>query len=197
MSLISGTITNKKGNPMEGVYVSLKDSEFEDMFSTLTNENGEYFLEAADGYYPHMYAVREYAENYLEFWCQNINLYENTVINASIDKLEIYGLHCFRIKGGYPALTIYFRPMSLVKQKAGQSNICPDITKDCIKISINGDESKILHLNKVEEYVGNSCVYAYLLQASIPDKLLPRDKNLLDVQIEDLDGFFGQASLFF
>lgn len=197
MSVINGTITDKKGNPMEGVSVSLMNSQFEDMFSTVTNENGEYFLEAAEGYYPYMYAVREYAENYLEYWCQNINLSENTVINASIDKLEVYGLHCFRIKGGYPSLNIYFRPMSLVKQKAGNSDICPNITNDSIKISINGTHSTILNLNKVEEYVGDSCVYAYLLQASIPDKLLPIDKNLLDVQILDLDGFFGQASIFF
>ncbi|MBP2022980.1 hypothetical protein J2Z44_002805 [Clostridium punense] len=38
---------------------------------------------------------------------------------------------------------------------------------------------------------------AYFVQVSVPNELLPENKNFLDVQVSDLDGLFGQASIFF
>ena len=197
MSLIKGVITDKNKCKLDGVYVALFNSEFEEILCTTTNEHGEYMLEAKDGYYPFMVAVKEYKDNFLEFWCQNINLESNITINAAIDKLEVYGLHCFIVKGGYPSVMVYFRPMSLEKFKLGERDICPNMINSSIKVSINGFESEVYKVSKVEEY-GRACsLTAYLIQVSMPDELLPENKNMLVVQVLDLDGLFGQASIFF
>ncbi|MPM91320.1 hypothetical protein SDC9_138448 [bioreactor metagenome] len=154
-------------------------------------------LEAKNGYYTFMVAVKDYGEKFLEFWCQNINLESNITINAAIDKLEVYGLHCFIVKGGYPSMMVYFRPMSLEKFKLGERDICPNMINSSIKVSINGYESKVYKVNKVEEYGRDCSMTAYLVQVSIPKELLPDNKNTLVVQVSDLDGLFGQAAIFF
>ncbi|WP_017415795.1 hypothetical protein [Clostridium tunisiense] len=197
MSVIKGVITHQNKFTLEGGYVALLNSTFEEVCCATTNEQGEYSLEAEDGYYPFMVAVKEYGENFLEFWCQNINLKNNITINAAIDKLEIYGLHCFTVKGAYPSMMVYFRPMSLDKFKLGEKDIGPNIINSSIKVSINGYESEVYKVNKVEEYSKDCSMTAYLLQVSVSDELLPENENMLDVQVSDLDGLFGQASIFF
>ena len=197
MGIITGIISDKDAKAISGVSVRLMDEYFKEVISTTTNGNGEYCLNAEEKYYPFMIAVKEYGENYLEFWCQNINLNGDITINASIDKLEIYGLHCFRIYGAYPALTVYFRPMSLVKYKKGNIDISPNITEDSIKVFINNENVKVFKINKVKEYSEENCMTAYLIQVSLPEKLLNKNGNLFDIQVLDLDGLFGQASIFF
>lgn len=197
MKKISGTITNKSGEALESVIVALQDSRFEDVFSTTTNKNGEYLLEAEEGYYPYLYAVREYAENFLEYWCQNINLINDIEINAKIDKLEIFGLNCFVIKGAYPALTIYFRPMSLVRVFNKEKDIAPNLLPEMINVSVNGIPSKVYLVNKVEEFGGDSNMTAYLMQISSPSELLEKEKNFLHIHIVDELGNIGEASLYF
>ncbi|NLJ89931.1 MAG: carboxypeptidase regulatory-like domain-containing protein [Clostridiales bacterium] len=197
MGSIRGTISDKNGKAMSKVSVKLLNENFEEIISTITNEDGEYHLNTENGHYPFMLAVKDYKEKYLEFWCQNINLNKDIIINGSIDKLEVYGLHCFRILGAYPSLTVYFRPMSLEKYNKGEDDISPNITNDSIKAFINSENIKILKINKIKEYLGDTCLTAYLIQVSLPEILLNKNENLLDVQIFDLEGFFGQASIFF
>jgi hypothetical protein len=155
-------------------------------------------LEVQKRYYPFLVAVKDYGVNFLEYWCQDITVAEKEVlINASIDKLEIYGLYCFRIKGAFPALTVYFRPMSLVKYLKCEVDISPNVNDDSIKASINGEKSKILTVNRVEEYGGEQNLQGFLMQISMPSKGRPEKDNFLDVQVTDSDGHFGQASIFF
>ena len=197
MGLVTGIISDKDGKAMNNVSVVLMNENFEEMTSTMTNEEGEYCLNTEANYYPFMTAFKDYKEKYLEFWCQNINLNKDIVINGSIDKLEIYGLHCFRILGAYPSLTVYFRPMSLEKYNKGEVDISPNITNDSIKAFINNEVVKILKVNKIKEYCGEISLTAYLMQVSLPETLLSKNENLLDIQILDLDGYFGQALIFF
>ncbi|QAT39628.1 carboxypeptidase-like regulatory domain-containing protein [Clostridium sp. JN-9] len=197
MKKISGIITNKSGEVLENVFVALKDSRFEDVLSTTTNENGEYLLEAEEGYYPFLIAVREYAENFLEYWCQNIYLIGDIEINAKIDKLEIYGLNCFVIKGAYPALTIYFRPMSLSRICKKEKDIAPILSSEMVNASVNGIPSKIYLLNKVREFCGDCNMTAYLMQISHPSELREKEKNLLHIHVMDESGNIGEASLYF
>ena len=194
---IRGVVTDKRGAAPEGATVGLKNSRFEDMFATTTDKNGEYLLEADSGYYPFLYAVKEYADNFLEYWCQNIALADDMVINALIDRLEVYGLHCFVIKGAYPALTIYFRPMSLAKYQAGREDIAPDLSSEMVSVSANGYPLKIYLLNTVEEFAGDRSMTAYLMQASYPSELLPEGQNFLDIRVADEVGDMGEASLYF
>ena len=194
---ITGIISDKNGKAMNKVSVILMDKNFKEITSTMTNKDGEYCLNPEGNHYPFMVAFKDYKEKYLEFWCHNINLNKDIIINGSIDKLEVYGLHCFRILGAYPSLTVYFRPMSLEKYNKGEDDISPNITNDSIKAFINSENIKILKINKIKEYLGDTCLTAYLIQVSLPEILLNKNENLLDVQIFDLEGFFGQASIFF
>jgi len=168
MGLIKGIISDKNGKAMNDVSVTLMDENFQQIISTMTNEDGKYCLNAENKYYPFMIAVKEYKENYLEFWCKNITLNKDIVINASIDKLEIYGLHCFRVLGAYPSLTVYFRPMSLERFDKGEADIPPNITEESIKVKINDEDIEVFKVNKVEEYCGEISLTAYLIQVSLP-----------------------------
>lgn len=197
MKQITGIISDKNGKPIDQASVILMNKKFEQIVSVLTNENGEYCIKAEENHYPFLIAVKDYKENNLEFWCQNIHLNKDLNIDASIDKLEIYGLHCFRVLGAYPALTIYFRPMSLDKFKRGEADIAPIFTDESIRVTVNKEELEVLKVNRVEEYSGEINMTAFLIQVSLPKNLLGNDENLLDLHLLDLDGFFGQASIFF
>ncbi len=194
---IRGVVADKEGAALEGATVGLKNSQFEDVLLTTTNRNGEYLLEADVGYYPFMYAVKGYADEFLEYWCQNIRLADDMVIDAQIGRLEVYGLHCFVIKGAYPALTIYFRPMSLTKYQAGREDIAPDLSSEMIHVSVNGCPLEVYLLNTVEEFAGDRNMTAYLIQASYPSELLPMGNNFLKVRVTDKAGDMGEASLYF
>lgn len=197
MKKIVGIVTNRDNKPLSGVNVVLKNHEFRDMFSTTTNNNGEYILEADGGYYPYIFAVREYGENYLEYWGQNIYLTDNLEINMKIGKLEIYGLNCFVIKGGYPALTVYFRPMSLRKALAEEEDIAPNLVPRMISAVVNENHAKVYLLNKVQEFVGENTMTAYLMQISCPSEEREKNKNFLQLHIEDEDGDIGEASIYY
>lgn len=194
---IRGVVTDKQGVALEDATVGLKNSQFEDILVTTTDKNGEYLLEPELGHYPFLYAVKEYGASFLEYWCQNITLSDDMVINTQIDRLEIYGLHYFVIKGAYPALTIYFRPMSLAKYQAGREDIAPDLSSEMIYVSVNGRPAEVYLLNTVEEFAGDRNMTAYLMQASYPSELLREGKNFLTVRVTDEVGDVGEASLYF
>lgn len=196
MGTIRGKITNKFGDPIEKAIVALKGKKFEDLYTTHTNEYGNYELDVENREYPYLFAVKDYKVDNLEFWCQDINLKDDIEINASIDKLEIYGLKAFKIDGGYPALMIYFRPMSLVNYLKGSSDIFPNL--DSIEVKINNEKSEIYVVNQVEEFAGNGeTMKAYLLHISMPAYGLKEIDNYLSVEIIDTDGNLGQASTYF
>lgn len=197
MGVIKGKITNKFGEPVEKATVALKDKDFENLYVTYTEEDGSYKLDVEDREYPYLFAVKDYAVDNLEFWCQDINLKNDREINASIDKLEVYGLKVFKIDGAYSkALMVYFRPMSLIKHLQHLKDIFPEVER--FDITINGKESKIHVVNQVEEYVGDGKRdKAYLLHVAIPEEGLKESDNYLSVQIVDTDGNLGQAATYF
>ena len=197
MHKIFGTVKDKKERVLNGVTVSLMNEYFEDVATTFTNENGKYILEAESRHYPYLIIVRDYAEKFLEYWCQNISLNKDIEINCAIDKLEIYGLHCFKIKGASPALTVYFRPMSLEKQLNGEIDIVPRLKKEQMTVHINAESSKVFVLNEVKEYSQDMNMTAYLMQVSLPEKYYPVNENFIDIRINDEHGNYGQASMYF
>lgn len=196
MKKIYGVISDKQGKPIEGVFVALKDSHFEDLYTTETGSDGSYELVAESKVYPYLIAVKDYAVHNLEFWCQDLDLSEDLRIDACIDKLEIYGLKVFKVDGAYPAVMIYFRPMSLAKHLANASDLFPDL-KD-IRVFMNQTESEIYAVNEVQEYVGDGkFAKALLLHASITKEDLPKKNNYVVVQVVDAEGHLGQAAMYF
>ncbi len=93
--IISGQVTDFNNNPIDSVSIHLKDRNFRNLYSTLTDKNGK---------------------TKLEYWTWNVPVYKNLEINPQYDKIEIYGINVFE-----PQVTpqntyiIYFRPMSLSK----------------------------------------------------------------------------------
>lgn len=189
---ISGYVIDKNGIHIEGATIEIKNEKFETLYQAYSNKLGYYEIDAESKKYPFLMGVKDYAESNLEFWCQNIDLTKDVSLDFSFDKLEIYGLHVFRVKGGYPSLMIYFRPMSLEKFKLGEKDIAPDLKK--INVKIDDQSVDICFVNKVWEFVGDRNMTAYLIQVEIPNG--QTDWNLVSVEITDEQGNYGQAKIF-
>lgn len=195
MGMIKGQVTDKNNKPVEGADVGVMNRDFEPVYRTVTDAEGGYTLEIPDGYYPFFMAVKEYGEKNLEYWCNGIELGGQLELNCQIDKLEIYGLHVFEVKGAGPALTVYFRPMSLVKVLNKEPDIAPELTEESLTCFVNGVKCNLLVMNTVKECTSDGLLTAYLIQISRPDNMT--EKNKLDILLRDKDGNLGMASLFF
>lgn len=195
MGIIRGQVRDKENRPIEGVDVSIMNWDFEQIYQTRTDAEGFYALEAPDGHYPFLTAVKDYGEKNLEYWCSQIELEGQLEISCQIDKLELYGLHVFEVKGAAPALTVYFRPMSLVKYLNQETDIAPELTEESLHCYVNGEECEVLVQNAVKEYAPDGLLTAWLIQISRPGNLAERNK--LELLLRDRDGNLGMAGLFF
>ena len=189
---IYGSVKDKNGNPISGASIEVKEESFETIYQCESDVLGAYALDLPAGHYPFLIAVKDYASQNLEYWCQNINLTQDLQLDLRFDSLEIYGLHAFRVKGAYPSLMIYFRPMSLERYKRGEEDICPEIKE--IHESVDGVPVSVLRQNKVPEYVGENDMTAFLIQVDLPAQTTAWKR--LDVEIWDEAGAFGMATLF-
>lgn len=190
--LLSGYTRDKDLNPIAGANVYIMSERFEPLHQTVSDEKGFYSFNLHAGKYKYLVAVKDYGEKYLEYWCENIDLSEDRSIDARFDTLEVYGLNVFRVMGGHPALMVYFRPMSLEKFRAGEADICPDITS--IRAFVNGGEVSILETNKVREFAGDRSMSAYLIQAALPEGV--NNWERVDIEITGDGGAFGMATIF-
>lgn len=190
--ILSGYTMDKDSNPIAGANVYIISANFEPLHQALSDENGFYSFDLPEGKYKYLVAVKDYNEKYLEYWCENIDLSEDRIIDARFDTLEVYALNAFRVNGGHPALMVYFRPMSLKKVLAGEKDICPEIKS--IRAFVNGAEVAVLETNKVREFAADMTMGAYLIQIALPEGV--NDWERLDVEIRDEADAFGMATLF-
>lgn len=190
--MLSGYTRDKDSNPIAGANVYIMSERFEPLHQTVSDEKGFYSFDLPAGKYKYLVAVKDYGEKYLEYWCENIDLSDDSSIDARFDTLEVYGLNVFRVMGGHPALMVYFRPMSLEKFRAGEADICPDITS--IRAFVNGGEVSILETNKVREFAGDQSMGAYLIQAALPEGV--NEWERVDIEITGDGGAFGMATIF-
>ncbi|MBQ1372465.1 MAG: carboxypeptidase regulatory-like domain-containing protein [Oscillospiraceae bacterium] len=188
-----GHTLDKLGEPIANAQILVKDRHFQTLYETESDAHGTYSLELPAGNYPFIMAVRDYAERYLEYWCQNLHLTQDTQLDLSFDSLELYGLHVFQVLGGYPSLMLYVRPMSLEKFKqGGVADCCPDIQS--IRVLVDRQEVSLLVQSKVEEFIGDGAMTALLIQVSLPEQ--QASWHRLDVEIRDNSGAFGAATIF-
>lgn len=196
--MITGKVTDFNGKSLDSVTIQLKNRAFENIYETLSDSNGNYSLEVNKGDYYCLYAIKlsEYRVNRLEYWAWNIPVYEDMIINPQYDRMEIYGISVFEPQvTPQETYMIYFRPMSLQKTLVLESkqnidnkesleadqaedllektskliNISPDtITSDELKIEINGEEVKIVGINKTTEYARGILMYGYYVQVLKP-----------------------------
>ena len=187
-----GNVCDKNGNPVNDAIIEVKNEQFSTVYNTMSDENGCYSIDLPAGKYPFIIAIKDYGVNFLEFWCQNINIGQDTRLDVRFDTLEIYGLHVFGVKGAFPSLMVYFRPMSLGKYKSGETDICPEIKS--LRVYINEKEVPVLKQNSVLEYCGDRDMNAYLVQTALPDGVDAWER--LDIEIRDADDAFGMATIF-
>lgn len=190
--MLNGHTFDRYGKPLGGVVVEVKNESFQTIYSAESAEDGSFSVELPDGVYPFVTAVKEYGQNYLEYWCQNVDTAQAAALEITVDTLELYGLHVFRVKGGLDALMVYFRPMSLKKFQNGEADICPDVAQ--INVFVNGKPAEILVENTVKESVGDMEMTAYLLHVGNPEAAQGRAR--IDVKLTDTEGSCGAASIF-
>ncbi len=195
MGILYGQVTDKTHQPVSEADVVIMDRNFQPTAQTQTTKDGHYRLTLPDGHYPFFVAVKDYGVNGLEYWCHDLLLAGDLALDCQIDKLEIYGLNLFAIKGAGSTLSIYFRPMSLEKFQAGDQDIAPDITAESLTVLVNNEPCKLLVMNPVKEYTSDGLLTGWLIQVARPEKLLSRNK--LDLRVVDAAGNLGMGSLFF
>ena len=186
-----GTTKDKNGNALPEVLIEIKDESFHTLYQTKSDARGIYSIELPVGTYAFLTAVREYGESYLEYWCQNICITREVRLDIKIDTLEVYGLQVFTVKGAYPSLMIYFRPMSLTKYQNHDADICPNLQK--MRVWINEKEAPILATNHVKEHIGERTLNAFLIQAALPGNV---KWERLDLEILDETNAYGAATVF-
>ena len=189
---IEGYVTDKNKSPIANALIEVKGENFVTLFSTESKEDGHYMLDIPTGKYPFLTAVKDYGVNYLEYWCQNISLQANMSLDMSFDKLEIYGLHVFSVKGAGNSLMVYFRPMSLPKFQQGMRDIAPE--KIIIKASIDNQEMPVINTNLVKEFTDGYELSAYLIQVETSESDISWHK--FDLQITDADNHYGAATIY-
>ncbi len=189
---LSGRVWDRYGKALEGVTVEVKDEDFETLYKAESDKNGNYAIDLPATRFPFVTAVKEYAQNYLEYWCHNVDMSADKELNMTVDTLEIYGTNVFEIKGGYNGLMVYFRPMSLKKFKSGLADICPDIKH--IIVCVDGQNAEVLTVNKVKEYGEGTTMTAFLLHVKNPNA--DRSWSKTEITVYDEDGNYGMASVF-
>ena len=189
---IEGYVTDKNQSPVANAVIEVKGEDFVTLFSTESRQDGYYVLDIPAGQYPFLTAVKDYGVHFLEYWCQNIALEADMSLDIRIDKLEIYGLHVFSVKGACNSLMAYFRPMSLPKFQQGLQDIAPE--DFVIQVSIDNQEMRVIHVNLVKEFVDGCALSAYLIQVETSESNIQWHK--FDLQITDADTHYGAAAIY-
>ena len=190
--ILEGHVTDKNKLPITNAIIEIKGENFATLYQTESDGIGYYKLDIPAGKYPFLTAVKDYGTNYLEYWCQNISLPYSSSLDMRIDKLEVYGLHVFSVKGSGNSLMVYFRPMSLCKFQEGMQDIAPDGI--VIKVTIDNEEVRVIRTNLVKEFAGGRDMSAYLIQVETSKANMPWHK--LDLEITDADDHYGAATIF-
>jgi len=148
---IKGIVSDFQENPINNACLRLVDSHFTPIYSTYSNEFGEYVLTNikrgrylalmvfGEQEYPHARAVPE-KDMRLEFWAWNIVAEVDLIINPHYHRLELYSTIVFQENGGVPGFFIYTRPMSLSKAFNNLKNSGQN--KDLIDVSIEYENIK-------------------------------------------------------
>lgn len=190
--LLSGFITDKNQAPIANAAVDLKDEHFETVYQAFSDDAGYYQLDVPPGHYPFLTAVKDYAVHYLEYWCQDIPLTKPLSLDVSFDRLEVYGLHVFPVKGAGNGLMAYFRPMSLDKYQRGEKDLAPEGIS--VTALVDGAPAPILQVSPVKEVAGGQEMTAYLVQIQAPSGGTVWNK--CELQIQDQDSNYGAAAIF-
>lgn len=224
--VIKGHVTDYHGKPLKNVSVAWQDRLFtKALFEAVTDSTGYYEAKVKKGCYSNMSALNmdEYIvtgfslpekDLRLEFWGWNFIADRDTTFDMQYNRLEVYGVNVFRIEGGTPAYTIYCRPMSLTrtlsynrdnagnvsfkKEPSGRVRFAPSPKQMKIKVTINGEEVKVLDEKEIDEFwTDSTSSNAYLLTVDLPKQKCNLPYSIFRIQMTDTEnGDRGEAVYF-
>lgn len=204
MHKLHGRVTDFEGIPIDSAMILVKDVNFDDKYTTFSNEEGYYELEVAEGKYASIASVRiqDYGKTHLEYWAWNVHIDDDMQLPIRYDKLEVYGVNVFRVQGAYPGYTIYFRPMALHRYLEGakkgiKTDMAPNKNELEVKVTINGEQVKINHMQKVKEYVGDEFMTAYLIHTDLEKETSDEPKLFHLIAKDKKFGDMGEAHYFY
>lgn len=209
---VFGRVTDFEGRPIDGASVFIKDARFNNVAETISDSSGRYSVEVPKGRHLALLAVKDYQVRFLEYWAWNVPAVRDLEINPRIDRLEVYAINAWRPQGAYPSYQIYFRPMGLTAvteqiMEAGSMeefnklpllDIAPELSRNDIEVTIDGEAVAVLELNKVRESAGpGQAMFGYLIQVELPKKQAESDYSLITITLTDpKTGDKGEGSLF-
>lgn len=196
---VSGTVVDFSNLPLEGATILFKDELFKDLETATTNARGEFHAKLPKRSYT-IFAVKDYRENYLEYWHWNYQPNPNIPLRIKIDGIELYGMKAWTAGSTeLPSLVVYFRPMSLQRwkdagspgqkselPKTGHINIAPKFTTESVSATINGRPAEILGLNGVNEYIKSDLsIQAFLIHLKLTSGSLSLPRGTLCLTLHD------------
>ena len=228
---ILGRVTDFNDQPIDSASVWWQSPYFNNIIDVVTNKDGYYTARVPKGKYRSIASIYwpSYAhtalkngvlpesEHRLESWVWNFIADRDTTLNIRYNRMEVYGLHAFRVPGAMPAYQIYVRPMGLTrtykwmqetKPASMRNGVAPNDTeqeaqskeaKECqwaphseqlkATVWIDGEEVPVLMKQEIKEYYGTEqYVIAYLLTVDLPKH--PKEGlpyRIFKVELEDLE----------
>lgn len=223
---IRGTVTDFNGVPVKSCTVMWKAPSFKNIMQASTDAQGYYSVRIPKGKYQsvaacqmdvYLHTAKEGvpdADQRLEFWAWNFIADRDTTLDIRFHRMEVYGLHVFRVPGGMPTYQIYVRPMSLTRlQQIMKQDFDTRNGKDMSRIQlgtaqedakgiimaphadqlratvwIDGEEVPVLMKQEIKEYFGaDEFGNAYLLTVDRPKRATDLPYHVFKVELEDME----------
>ena len=195
MVKIFGKITDFNNTPLSNAEIQLMDKDWNVIYRTESNKNGDYELIVERNIYFALYGCKDYKVNYLEFWGWNIHAFKDLPVDMKTDGIEIYAINAFKVQyklnGTDETIHLYFRPMSLKRYKTLDEpdsiiDIAPKLDLSDVVVEINDTKSNVLSLDLVKEFGEDSrYIYAYLAQVSIDKSIVSDEFYEIKIYIKD------------
>lgn len=215
---ITGTVRYADGRGVANCRVEVKNPAFANVKEVHCDAQGRYELSLEHGTYNAIAISDEgYGKTTLEFWAWNVRVTGDLILDATMDRLEVYNLSVWNSKGGSPAFFVSFRPMALDRALAMGStptprvaegdtlpvvDISPALTARTIEVTLDGAPMEIQSLQRYYEHhtdrTGGNAFYmpATLVQLRRPS--LARGLHMVRVRIIDArTGAVGEGVTWF
>jgi hypothetical protein len=214
---IAGVVRYADGRGVANCRVVVLHPAFDSLKEVRCDARGHYELSLEAGTYNAIAILDEgYGKTTLEFWAWNVQVSGDLVLDATIDRLEVYNLSVWNSKGGAPSMFLSFRPMSLERALAGASpeprvvagdtlmvvDISPALKRQDLVVTIDGVPTEVESLQwYYERYLdkaagGHRSMPVGLLQVARP--ALKKGLHVVRVRVTDASTrAIGEAVTYF
>jgi hypothetical protein len=153
---LTGVARYADGRVVPNCRVLVLHPAFDPLHETRCDTEGRYQLILDAGSYNAVAILDDgYGKTTLEFWAWNVRVGGDLVLDATIDRIEVYNLSLWNSKGGAPSLFIAFRPMSLDRVGAAPQprivehdtlmvqDLSPALTRGQVRVTVDGTPAEV------------------------------------------------------